>query len=40
MGTELRMLLAPREPALDILRDEKRYQALMRKIGPPARFGA
>ena len=34
------MLLAPREPALDILRDEQRYQALMRKIGPPARFGA
>ncbi len=34
------MLLAHREPALDILRDEPRYQALMRKIGPPARFGA
>ena len=33
------MLLAAREPALDILRDEPRFQELMRKIGSPARVG-
>jgi serine/threonine-protein kinase len=32
------MLLAPREPGLDILRNEPRYQALMRKIGPATRL--
>ena len=34
------MLLAPREPALDILRDEPRYKALMTKIGPATRDSA
>ena len=34
------MLLAPREPAFDILRDEPRFQALMRKIGPATPLSA
>jgi serine/threonine protein kinase len=34
------MLLAPREPALDILRAEPRCEALMRKIRPAARLDA
>jgi eukaryotic-like serine/threonine-protein kinase len=34
------MLLAPREPAFDILRGEPRFESLMRKIRPPNRLDA